>query len=272
MWHGEFRHPRLVEVYDAECPWGWEDDFFMAVLAERSSLRVLDFGCGTGRLAIAMAAAGHEVTGVDPARASLDAAVSKPGADRVRWIEGSAEVLPERAFDAAFMTSHVAQFFVDDEEWAAALRALRRSLDTGGRLIFDSRDPAGRAWEEWNPEASRRPVVLADGAVVDVWTEVTSAGVDGVVAFTHHYLFPDGSTGDFPGGSSGGSRDGSSDGRELTSSARLRFRGEEELRDSLWTAGFRVDRVYGGWGREPVGLSADGELIVIAVAENRTIT
>ena len=45
------------------------------------------------------------------------------------------------------------------------------------------------------------------------------------------------------------------------------IRTEEDLRDSLWTGGFRVDRIYGGWGREPVGLSEDGELIVIANAE-----
>ncbi|MEV6300987.1 class I SAM-dependent methyltransferase [Actinoplanes sp. NPDC051861] len=251
MWHGEYRHPRLVDVYDAEYPWGWEDDFFLSVLAEHSSSRVLDLGCGTGRLAIAMAAAVHEVTGVDPARASLDAARRKPGAERVRWIEGSVESLPARAFDAAFLTGHVAQFFVDDAEWENVLSALRRALDDGGRLVFDSRDPAGRAWEQWNPEDSRRSVVLPGGEVVEVWTEAAEPGGDGVVALTHHYLFRDE--------------------QELTSSARLRFRSEEEIRDSLWTAGFRVDQLYGGWGREPVGLSADDELIVIAVAETRGV-
>ncbi|MBG0563447.1 class I SAM-dependent methyltransferase [Actinoplanes aureus] len=247
MWHGEFRDPRLVEVYDAECPWGWDDDFFMAVLAERTAPRVLDLGCGTGRLAIAMAATGHQVTGVDPARAALDAARRKPGAARVRWIEGSVETLPANSFDAAFLTSHVSQFIVGDEEWSAALHALRRALVTGGRLVFDSRDPASRHWEKWNPEDSRRSIVLDDGAVVTAWSEVTSAGADGVVSFTQHYRF--------------------SDGQHLTSSAAMRFRTEEDLRDSLWTAGFRVDRIYGGWGREPVGLSEDGELIVIANAE-----
>ncbi|MEU4426411.1 methyltransferase domain-containing protein [Actinoplanes sp. NPDC024001] len=250
MWHGEFRDPRLVEVYDAECPWGWDDDFFMAVLAERSAPRVLDLGCGTGRLAIAMAAAGHEVTGVDPATAALDAARRKPGAARVRWVLGSAEKLPAATFDAAFLTSHTSQFIVGDQEWPAALRSLRNALVPGGRLIFDSRDPAARPWEKWNPEDSRRSIVLAGGEVVTAWTEVTAVGAEGLVSFTHHYRF--------------------SDGGHLTSAAQMRFRTEEDLRDALWTAGFRVDRIYGGWGREPVGLSEDGELIVIAVAETRT--
>jgi SAM-dependent methyltransferase len=242
--HAEFEDPRLVAVYDAEHVWGWDDDLFMAVLAERSAVRVLDFGCGTGRLAIAMAAAGHRVTAVDPARASLAAARGKAGADRVRWVEGSAEVLPAAAFDAVLLTSHVAQFFVDDDEWSALLRSLRRSLGPRGRLIFDSRDPADRRWDRWNPVDSRRSIVLPGGGSVDAWTEVISADGE-VVSFVHHYLF--------------------ADGEELSSTATLRFRTEAELRVALEAAGFDVDRVYGGWAREPVGLSADGELVVVAV-------
>jgi ubiquinone/menaquinone biosynthesis C-methylase UbiE len=244
VWHGEFTDRRLVEVYDAENVWGWDDDFFLAALAERVAPRVLDLGCGTGRLAIAMAAAGHEVTGVDPARASLDAARRKPGAERVRWIEGSAAALPARSYDAALMTGHVAQFFVDDSEWSAVLRALRRSLDRGGRLIFDSRDPAARRWAQWNPVDSRRTIVLPGGGAVSAWSEVLSD--DGaLVSFVNHFLFPDGT--------------------DLTSEATLRFRSEEELRASVEAAGFDVDRLYGGWAREPVGLGDDGELIVTAV-------
>ena len=243
MPRGEFEDPRLVEVHDAENLWGWEDDFFMAALAERSAPRVLDFGCGTGRLAIAMAAAGHEVTGVDPARAALDAARRKPGAERVCWLPGSVEVLPARAYDTVLMTGHVAQRF-DDREWPAVLRALRRSLDRGGRLIFDSRDPAGRHWARWISPDPRRTVTLPGGETVTAWTEATSPAA-GVVSYAGHYQFLDGT--------------------ELTSDTTLRFRTEPELRRSVEAAGFDVDRVYGGWAREPVGLSEDGELIVLAV-------
>jgi SAM-dependent methyltransferase len=242
--NGEFEDARLVEVYDAEFVWGWEDDLFMSVLAERSAPRVVDFGCGTGRLAIEMAKIGHDVTGIEPARASLEAARRKPGAEAVRWVLGGAEKLPVKAYDTALMTSHVAQFLVDEGEWRAALRALRRSLDHGGRLIFDSRDPDDERWERWNPEESRRTVVLPGGEPVEVWVEVTAAK-DRVVEFTGHYLFPGG--------------------EERTSESVMRFRSEREIRSSLEAEGFDVDRIYGGWSREQVGLSEDGELIVVAV-------
>jgi len=232
-----------VPVYDVAFPWSRDDDFFLSVVNETPESRVLDLGCGTGRLALGMAAAGHAVTGVEPARASLAAARAKPGAERVSWIEGMSPILPSSAFDIAVMTSHVAQFFVDDSEWRRTLADLRRSLVPGGRLVFDARDPRAREWEKWNPIDSRFRVTLPDAREVEVWTEV-SAVQDGRVSFTMHYRFPDG--------------------KQLQSTAALRFRTEDEVRASLQGEGFSIEQVYGGWNRQPVG-SGDGEFLVVAV-------
>jgi 2-polyprenyl-3-methyl-5-hydroxy-6-metoxy-1,4-benzoquinol methylase len=70
MWHGEFQHPLLVEIYDAQFSWSRKDDRYCQPNSVGTGA---DLGCGTGRLTLALAAAGHQVTGVDPARASLDA-------------------------------------------------------------------------------------------------------------------------------------------------------------------------------------------------------
>jgi SAM-dependent methyltransferase len=239
--HGEFLHPRLVEVYDAECLWSVEDDAFVALVDEVPASRVLDLGCGTGRLTIGLAARGHRVTGVDPAAASVDAARAKAGSERVTWVVGMSDSLPDASFDTAVMTSHVAQFFVDDDSWSRVLADLHRALVPGGRLVFDSRDPIDAAWERWNPVDSRHDVVIGDGSLVDVWTEVTSA-IDEVVSFTIHYAFPDG---------------------ELSSEATLRFRSERQLRASLHAAGFAVEQIWGGWHGEPVG-DGVGEFVVVA--------
>ena len=53
------------------------------------------------------------------------------------------------------MTANVAQVFLTDGEWAATLRAIRGSLRPGGWLVFETRDPARRAWGEWTPELTR---------------------------------------------------------------------------------------------------------------------
>ena len=165
----------------------------------------------------------------------------KPGAACVTWIEGTSTVLPDDAYDAAVMTSHVAQFFLSDAEWAATLADLHRALVPGGRLCFDARDPADRAWERW-PEEWHRTVALPSDGTVEQSMEVTDIAGD-TVTHTIHYRF------------------GRDD--ELESAATLRFRTEDELRTSLAAAGFTVDAIFGGWQREPVG-RGDGEFLVIA--------
>ncbi|BDP40435.1 methyltransferase type 11 [Deinococcus aetherius] len=246
MENAEFTDPRLVPVYDALYPWGPPEALFLALANETPAVRVADVGCGTGRITLALAEAGHTVTGVDPARASLDAARAKPGAERVVWLEGKADVLPSVPFDLALMTSHVAQFIVDDAEWDVTLAHLRRALVPGGRLIFDSRDPRARGWEAWNPTDSREEATLPDGREVVSWTEVTEVAGE-LVTFLTHYIF------------SGGKE-------ELFSLGTLRFRPEETLRSSLERAGFEIEHIFGGWQREPVG-QGDGEFIVIARAK-----
>lgn len=247
MQDAEFNDPRLVAVYDAECPWGADDDFFVSVVGRTPGARVLDLGCGTGRLALALAAAGHEVTGVDPAPASLASAMAKAaavktGAAQVRWVLGTSSVVPSQSFDIAVLTSHVAQFLVDDGAWRQTLGDLHRALVPGGRLVFDSRDPDDRAWERWDPVASEVTVELPDGRRVRVWTDATAAP-GGVVTFTRHYVFPHGEV--------------------LRSTSTLRFRSQDAIRSSLTAAGFTVDAVLGGWAGQPVG-AGDGELLVLA--------
>ncbi|WP_406046482.1 methyltransferase domain-containing protein [Micromonospora sp. NBC_00898] len=236
---------RLAAIYDAENRWGRDDDYFLAAVGETPAARVLDLGCGTGRLTLALAAVGHTVTGVDPHRAALDAARAKPGADRIAWIEGTSRVLPDAAYDVAVLVSHVAQEIQAEDDWTRTLADLRRALVPGGRLVFDSRDPAARRWERWNPTDSRRRLALPDGTVVAAWTELTEVR-DGLVSFVHHYVLPDGD--------------------ELRGQGTLRFRTEAELRAALAGAGFTVERIHGGWAGEPVGESSDGELVVVARA------
>jgi SAM-dependent methyltransferase len=137
-----FEEPRLAEIYDPLDPDRSDLDAYVAVATEFGARSVTDVGCGTGTLACLLAARGVQVTAIDPAAASLEVARRKPGADRVRWLHGDVTALPAPHADLATMTGNVAQVFVTSQEWAAALRAVRQALRPGGRLVFESRNPA----------------------------------------------------------------------------------------------------------------------------------
>jgi SAM-dependent methyltransferase len=119
------------------------------------------------------------VTAVDPAGASLDIARSKPGAERVCWLHRDATTLPDSVrVDAAFMTANVAQVFLTDVDWRATLSSIRQALRPAGHLVFETRDPARRAWEQWTPELTHTAVDVPGVGVVESWEEVIDVSGD----------------------------------------------------------------------------------------------
>jgi SAM-dependent methyltransferase len=161
--------------------------------------------------------------GVDPAEASLEVAKGKDFAERVRWIHGDATTLPPLEVDLAVMTGNVAQVFLTDEDWAETLQGVRAALRKGGRFVFETRDPARRAWEEWTREHTHQVTPVAGGETVESWSDVIEVELP-FVSFRGTYVF-------------------SSDGAVLTSDSTLRFRERDEVEESLRAAGFRVDDV-----------------------------
>ena len=218
-----FEVPRLAEIYDPLDPDRRDLDAYAAMAAEFGARTVLDIGCGTGTFACLLAGRGLEVIAVDPATASLAVARRKPGAGPVRWLHAEATALPPVQVDLATMTGNVAQVFVTDEEWAAVLGAVHDALRPGGRLAFESRDPAQQAWLGWNRGQTYRRAVIPGAGPVHAWEDLTK--VEGnLVSFRTTFVF-----------------DG--DGAVLTSDSTLRFRGRGELADSLTAAGLVVDEV-----------------------------
>jgi SAM-dependent methyltransferase len=126
---------RLAEIYDRVSDTQFEGG---KRLVERLGLeegaRVLDVGCGTGRLARWIAervGPNGSVAGVDPLAERVEIARSHGGA--VRFEIGQAEDLrafPDASFDAVCMSSVL--HWVSDK--SRALAEVRRVLRAGGRL------------------------------------------------------------------------------------------------------------------------------------------
>jgi SAM-dependent methyltransferase len=216
-----FEEPRLAGVYDPLDPDRGDLLMYVAIATEFGARSVLDIGCGTGTFACLLAGRGVDVIGVDPAGASLDVARAKPGAERVRWLQCDAAGLPPLQVELATMTGNVAQVFLTDAEWDAALRSARAALRPGGRLVFETRDPAAQAWREWNRAGPLSRADVPGVGAVQSWGEVTDVQGD-LVSFRSMFVFE-------------------ADGAVLTSESTLRFRQRDEVADSLMAAGFVVD-------------------------------
>ncbi len=137
-----------AEFYDLENLWGPDDDFFLR-LAQRVAGPVLDVGCGTGRLARAMAEAGLAVTGIEPALPMLTRA-RQLGSDGIAdYFPGDARsFLLDRRFRLAVMTAHGFQHLIGPADQVAALANVALHLEPGGIFAFDLRNPAAQNFEQ----------------------------------------------------------------------------------------------------------------------------
>jgi ubiquinone/menaquinone biosynthesis C-methylase UbiE len=214
-----FAHPRLAPIYDAFDGDRADLDAYLRIADEVDAEHVLDIGCGTGSLAILLAARGKQVTAVDPAEASLEAARSKPSSDSVTWLHGDATTLPDITADLAVMTGNVAQVFLTDADWAATLRGIRGALRKGGYLVFETRRPQRRVWEEWAVETGPISFDVPGTGIVEQRREVTKVALP-YVSFRYTYTF--------------------ADGLKVSSSSTLRFRSREEVEETLTTTGFNT--------------------------------
>lgn len=136
----------------------------------RGRLRVLDLGCGTGRIADPLSEEGHDVVAVDE---------SAPMLRRVQHahaMQSSIEQLDiGRTFDAVLLLSHL----INADNAPAFLCAAARHLVDGGLLLAQRLEP-GQRWQVGSARIG--PVTVA---LLDVFVDgprisgTTSYSVDG---------------------------------------------------------------------------------------------
>ncbi len=218
-----FAHPRLAAIYDAFDGDRCDLTTYLNIADELGADRVLDVGCGTGCLAILLADSGRDVVAVDPAEASLEVARSKDRIGRITWVHGEVTTVPSRSVDLAVMTGNVAQVFLTDDDWAQALQGIHAALRPAGHLVFETRRPERRAWEDWAADAAQLTIEIPGSGPVEQRREVTDVSLP-FVSFRYTYRFL-------------------SDGMVVTSDSTLRFRSRDEVEASLTSNGYQVQDV-----------------------------
>jgi SAM-dependent methyltransferase len=147
----------LARYYDQLHQSLTEDIPLVLALAAESSGPILELGCGTGRLLLPLARAGHEVVGLDNspemlARARRHFALEAvSAAGKVTLVLGDALSLPEpvtgRRYGLILIPYNTLLHF-SEREAAALLHQAARVLEPHGRLFIDMASPFALAEQD----------------------------------------------------------------------------------------------------------------------------
>jgi SAM-dependent methyltransferase len=236
------------------------DTAFYVDAAKESGGPVLEVGCGTGRVLVPTAEAGIEITGVDWSEDMLDVCRRRlsglPEAARARARVVRADMRDfdlSEAFALITLPFRPFQHLLTVDDQLRCLACLRRHLADRGRLILDLFNPglhllsADNLGEEIGDEPE---FTMPDGSRVLRTYRTTSRNLfDQVfeVELIYNVTRPDGSE------------------ERLVDAFPLRYLFRFELEHLLVRAGFRLERMYGGFDKSPYGSTAyPGELIAVA--------
>ena len=216
-------------IYDQVNTYEKDTEFLLNLMKQTNGKNVADLGCGTGRVTKRLAEAKYTITAIDPNAEAIDYAKQHNTQHEIEWLVGDSAELKAESYDFVIMTANVAQVFLTDESWVETLQAIHQSLKPNGQLVFDTRNPAKKVWEEWQkdqtPDKATHPET---GEALKIWTEYD--GMEGNV-FTFYETVKVVETGQ----------------ALVREKMQLKFRSYEELMLTVKAVGFRDVVVFADW-------------------------
>lgn len=244
----------FARYYDLEFATYTADIDLFEQFARRAGPRLLELGCGTGRVLVPLCQRGLAVTGVDVSSAMLDVARRKASdagvLHRARLVRGDIRdlrALGDGQYDLAFSAINSFLHLETLEDQRAALRAVAHLLRRDGLFVADllATDPVILAAMDGRLV---HDAVLRDPATGERIDKFTSSIVDYAeqrIESTFYYdrLGQDGAL------------------QRTVTPFVLRYLGRFELELLLGEAGFTDVRFYGSYDLEPFG--ADSERMLV---------
>ena len=137
--------PLFAELYDLLPAHSQRGDVdFYVQLCRSAGGKVLELGCGTGRVTVPIALAGLEVVGLDRSETMLDRCRDKVSSQppevraRIQVVKGDmTDFRLEHTFNSAVIPFRAFQHLLEVDEQLACLRCVNRHLRAGGTLAFD---------------------------------------------------------------------------------------------------------------------------------------
>ncbi|MFI5316877.1 MAG: class I SAM-dependent methyltransferase [Myxococcota bacterium] len=172
----QFADRAVVEAYRARPPYPQEVFEILESLLPAGERRVLELGCGSGDLTLALAARVDGLDALDVSEPMLEVARSRADArhSRVRWIASSAEAFqPSGRYSLA-----VAAESLHWMDWDAVLPRIARWLEPGASLaIVDGRVLAPLPWNRELGALIALHSTNRDYRPVDLTLELTRRGL-----------------------------------------------------------------------------------------------
>jgi SAM-dependent methyltransferase len=224
-------------LYDAENNSFEPDGPTLLQMARQVKGRVLELGCGSGRITIPLAQQGIDIIGLDIVPVMLAHAKQKAGDLPIDWVEADVCTFQlAQRFDLIFETGSVFQHLLTRADQEACLACVRTHLVENGRFILPLAFPHPKWLTDVTAEADWTSYKTVDGRDVRVSGTQQYDPVRQVKVETAVRRWTD------------------ADGNEVVQKAPLltRYFHPEEIAALLHYNGFKIAARYGNWDLHPL--------------------